>query len=937
MIKKLSLIMAAISCHLFIYSAVAQNATISGKISDGKNGEEIIGATIRVKGTAYGAISDVNGNYLIKGIKPATYDIEVSYAGYKAQSKKDILLKPSESKVLSFSILPDTKELKEVVIAAKVDRQTASGLLLQQKNLASISDGISSEAIKRSPDRTTGDALKRVSGVTVQDNKFVVVRGLADRYNIALINGVDLPTTEPDKKAFSFDIIPSALIDNLVIYKTASPELRADFGGGAVYVTTKDIPEKRIFNINISTQYNSLTTFKPYKDYNGGSLDFIGLDDGTRALPKGLPSVEDNSKPVNQTTLKQVEHTKLFKNNWGVNENASQTPGYAMQLMFGNNFKVFNKESGIIASVSLNNTPKTYMMQRYTYEGSDLRPFRSYDDQSSEKNYLTGIMLNMATKLNSNNKLSFKNILNINGEDLLIDRHGTQNDAGVLLYEKASARQFTTNTFYSGQLKLENYIPSLKLKSNVTLSQNNISREMPDQKRLLYTSSNDTNFSVAIPFGSPNPISSGITSNKLSEDGNVIAIDLSRQFKLMNIRPTVKVGFYNSTKNRTFNSRAFGWSTGKFNPDLDILPPNAIFNDSNISKDRYFLSEITGGQDKYTAKSLLRAYYISFDHYLFKRFRLNYGLRYESFNQQLTAFNPQIGVKRLYNSTYENFFPIANITYNITEKTNLRFSYSQTTVRPEFREIAPFTFYDFINNSLTVGDTALKPINIKNYDLRFEYYPSGGQVFTLTYFYKTFNNAIENTFEYGSGNRLRTFKNIKDVKCQGVELEFRVNPGIALSFPEKHWSRYLTFSCNSSIIESEADLSNLGVSSGSDTKRPLQGQSGYSINGGLLIMPPSNKWSLNVLYNRIGRRIGDVGGRKELHIWEVPRDLIDAQVSYTFNKNVTLKLTASDLLNQYYMMYSDLDGNGTYNEVKDIVVNKAKFGTTFTFAIGITL
>jgi hypothetical protein len=144
-------------------------------------------------------------------------------------------------------------------------------------------------------------------------------------------------------------------------------------------------------------------------------------------------------------------------------------------------------------------------------------------------------------------------------------------------------------------------------------------------------------------------------------------------------------------------------------------------------------------------------------------------------------------------------------------------------------------------------------------------------------------------------------------------------------------------SCNSSIIESEADLSNLGVSSGNDTRRPLQGQSGYSINGGLLIMPPSSKWSLNVLYNRIGRRIGDVGGRKELHIWEVPRDLIDAQVSYTFNKNVTLKLTASDLLNQYNMLYSDLDGNGTYNEVKDIVVNRARFGTTFTFAIGITL
>ncbi len=255
MIKRLNLIMAAICCHLFIYSAVAQNATISGKVSDGKNGEEIIGATVKLKGTAFGAISDVNGNYLIKGIKSGTYDIEVSYAGYKAQSKENNILKPSESKVLNFSLLPDTKELKEVVIAAKVDRQTASGLLLQQKNLASISDGISSETIKRSPDKTTGDALKRVSGVTVQDNKFVVVRGLADRYNIALINGVDLPTTEPDKKAFSFDIIPSALIDNLVIYKTASPELRADFAGGAVYVTTKIFLKKEystlIFQHNI--------------------------------------------------------------------------------------------------------------------------------------------------------------------------------------------------------------------------------------------------------------------------------------------------------------------------------------------------------------------------------------------------------------------------------------------------------------------------------------------------------------------------------------------------------------------------------------------------------------------------------------------------------------------------------------------------------------
>jgi len=207
-------------------------------------------------------------------------------------------------------------------------------------------------------------------------------------------------------------------------------------------------------------------------------------------------------------------------------------PGYAFQVMYGNNFKILKKESGLIASVSLNNTPKTYTMNRYTYDGDNLTPFKSYDDQSYEKNYLTGIMLNMATKLNSNNKVSFKNILNVNGEDLVIDRHGTQNETGNLSYEKSDARQFTTNTFYSGQLKFENYIPSLKLKSNVTLSQNVVSREMPGQKRLQYTSADDIIFTVNIPRGSPNPISSGTTSNKLNETGNVFALDLSRQFKL---------------------------------------------------------------------------------------------------------------------------------------------------------------------------------------------------------------------------------------------------------------------------------------------------------------------------------------------------------------------------------------------------------------------
>ena len=115
-----------------------------------------------------------------------------------------------------------------------------------QKNSSSISDGISAESIQRSPDRNSGEVLKRVSGTSVQDNKFVIVRGLNERYNTSLLNNSVLPSTEPDKKAFSFDIIPASLVDNITIYKSPTPDLPGDFAGGAVKVTTKDYPSKAL-------------------------------------------------------------------------------------------------------------------------------------------------------------------------------------------------------------------------------------------------------------------------------------------------------------------------------------------------------------------------------------------------------------------------------------------------------------------------------------------------------------------------------------------------------------------------------------------------------------------------------------------------------------------------------------------------------------------
>src|SRR5690606_23150562 len=161
-----------------------------------------------------------------------------------------------------------------------------------QKNSASVSDGISAEAIRRTPDKNTSDVLKRVSGASIQDNKFAIVRGLNERYNAAYLNGAPLPSSESDRKAFSFDIFPSNMLDNLVITKTARPDMPGEFAGGIIDISTKSIPEKNFISVSVQSSYNTLATFKTQYYYKGGKMDWLGLDDGRRALPSVVPDMD---------------------------------------------------------------------------------------------------------------------------------------------------------------------------------------------------------------------------------------------------------------------------------------------------------------------------------------------------------------------------------------------------------------------------------------------------------------------------------------------------------------------------------------------------------------------------------------------------------------------------------------------------------------------
>jgi hypothetical protein len=272
-------------------AAYAQTGKISGTISDKKTGETLIGVTVKIKGTTKGVSTDVDGKYILQAMANGKYTLEFSYVGYQTKEVSDVEVKSPS--VTSLNVILNEaggQNLQEVVVRASFKQESVNALYAKQKNSAVISDGVSSDQIKKSPDRNTSDVLKRVSGATVQDNKFVVIRGLSDRYNTATLDGSSLPSTEPNRKAFSFDIVPSNLVDNLIISKTATPDLPADFTGGAIQISTKDIPESNFISFGIGAGYNTASTFKDFKSGARTATDYLGFDNGDKALPANFPS-----------------------------------------------------------------------------------------------------------------------------------------------------------------------------------------------------------------------------------------------------------------------------------------------------------------------------------------------------------------------------------------------------------------------------------------------------------------------------------------------------------------------------------------------------------------------------------------------------------------------------------------------------------------------
>ena len=961
---------------VLISSAIySQTTIIKGTVVEEGTGKTIPGVLVKVLNTKLATQTDASGNFIIRNVPVGKQELEFSDFTLDTKIISDVDAIKDETTSLTVSMAEKNNTLNEVVIKrTKMKAESVASLLSVQKNSARVSDGISAETIKRTPDKTTSDVLKRISGTSIQDNKFVIIRGLNDRYNTTYLNGSPLPSTEPDKKAFSFDIFPANMLDNLVIYKTATPDLPGEFAGGVIDINTKSTPDKNFQSISVGTGYNTITT---------GETKFEANDIKV-GLPSYFPSSTDFIALQNlktETSIQQIASlAKNYQTDWSVDEGKFD-PNTNLQFTLGRYFK-FNEEQslGLLASVTNNVTNIYGETSRNSYEtpGSVLE---SFSDKNYSKQKLTGAILNLSLKLDTNNMFSFKNLYSITSESRYTDRIGTKNaqDAEPII-GAITNRLFTQNKIYTGQLIGEHFLPKSKIKFNWVGAYSNVQREIPSERRNTYEYLQYSDGTQSVPraefsknaVGTDFPGSIFTSNNK--ENIFSAKIDVSKKIEFSdNFSADVKVGGITQSRSRKFEARQLGYirfngnvngviwgNDNTFLATIQTLPNATIFNASNMgilstspNSSGLTLFEGTKGSDYYDAEANLNAGYIMIDN-IFNKWRIIWGARLEDYTQKLNS-KSDVGDIITVDDKQLDILPSVNLIYSLTKKQNLRLSGSKTLNRPEFRELAPFIFFDNATRFSTAGTPTLKITEIYNADLRYEFFPGKGQLVSVSAFYKDFTNPIE---IQALANNSNQYQNADAGTNYGVEIDFRVLLSSIIGTKENKFLDDLTIFSNLAVIRSKVDISNL-IATSIDT--PLQGQSPYVFNAGFQYLNKELGWSFSANMNRVGNRITIHGNQTSDNqtpaFWEKARTLLDFQLAKSFwNNKFELKLNVQNALAQDLIFYQNNDLPGTseikgfdafvnklftgdsqnkngYNTQEDDLIWKTKFGQTFSFTM----
>lgn len=920
-IKKISLFIWLIA---FSYTTYAQTGTIRGTVIDDANGEPLVGVNVLVKGTTKGASTGIDGKFEIE-ISPGTYALRVSYISFQTQTIKEVNVSEGKVNVLgAIRLTQASQQMQEMVVTAAALRNSEAALITKKKKMPNMIDGISAEIIDKSGISKASEALKKVTGVSVEGGKYVYVRGLGDRYTKTTLNAIDIPSLDPNRNSVQIDIFPTALISNMVITKTAVAEMPANFTGGTVNIQTKDFPQAPIYEFSASVGYNPTMHFNDeFLTYEGSNTDFLGFDSGMRALPEGAR--EEVPTPISGASDARVNNfVNSFSPVLGPTE-STNLPDYSLGFTIGNQYNTGGDNklgyffSGTYRSSS--NHYGDYRLSEYQTQAApgatELIYATRQNGTVSERNILLGGLAGIAFKTKySKYKLTGMHLQN--GESraanfYIINSQSAPGQSGYIAnsYNLEYGQRSITNILLNGTHISDDNAWNIDWKVSPTFSH----ITDPDIRKTTFTLStinNDPRFSAG---------AGGFPSRlwRYMDQINIVGRgDISHEFMLFNRNAELKFGGSYTYKQRDYEILSYGMKFFGAQPDF-TGDPDEVLNNQYIYPGGtiYFDSgNADPNPNAYSSNASNTAVYISTEVAPLKNLKISLGLRTEKYVQRHTGRDVlyaqggdgnNLDNEKVLDAL--DFFPSMNATYAVSEIMNVRAAYSRTIARPSFKEMSFAQILDPVSDRIFNGglfaignwNGNLHETRINNFDLRWEAFLNRGQLVSLSLFYKTFDDPIElvriqaqpTSTEYQP-------RNVGDGKVYGAEFEIRKSLGFLSSALDN-----VAFSSNVTVVKSiikmteqeyQARLSRRKEGQELDRKRQMAGQAPFIINAGLTYDNPDLGFDAGLFYNMKGETLTIVGGGLFPDVYVEPFHSLNFNLNKTLG-HASLSFSVDNILN----------------------------------------
>ncbi|WP_026956179.1 TonB-dependent receptor [Algoriphagus vanfongensis] len=919
-----------ISCLLILTQflagfAFAQKGTLRGAIFEEATGEPLFGVSVLVKETSTGAVTDFDGKFEIQ-VDPGTYTLQISYISYSTVELTAVEVKAGEVNVINDILMAEeASDLETVTVSAAAIRTTESALMSVKRNAANLMDGISASTFRQIGDGDAASAVKRVTGVSIEGGKYIYVRGLGDRYTKTVLNGVDVPGLDPDRNTIQMDIFPTNVIDNIIVSKSFTADLPADFTGGVVDIETKDFPEEKVAKIGISGGINPSMHFNSnYVTYDGGKTDWLGYDDGTREIPTGgrtdIPQYADVVGNPNSPLGQEYQSIlgSFNKTLGGYRTNSLMDFGLSFSL--GNQLVRPRATWGYNVALTYKNETEFYQNAEFNLyakprEATDteLEPLERQMGDYGVNNVLLGGLAGIALKTEASKfKLNFLHLQN--GESKAGEFDFVNTNLGANFEAKQYNLEYSQRALTSVLLGGTHYLNGRSWEINWKVAPTKSTIEDPDVRFTRFRLPNNT---VSTEVGLPTRIW------RFLEEENVSGkLDLTREMFFFEREGKLKFGGNYVYKNRDFNIQSFQFATG--NTDL-TGDPNQILDDENLFAPdnrngvRYNADFIPTNPNQYQSDLSNVAGYVSAELKPADKLKAIVGVRMEKYTQYYTGTNQGATIVLDNEKVLDDldFFPTLNLIFNLKENQNLRLSASRTIARPSFKELSYAEILDPITGRTFIGglfqettnggteilwDGNLTSTRINNFDLRWEAFQDRGQMFSVSAFYKSFDKPIE-MVQFLSDPGAFQPRNVGRGSVAGLELEFRKSlKFISPSLENFNWNTNVTLTESQiKMSESEFRSRKLTAREGETVKdtRDMAGQAPFIINTGLGYQNYNTGWEAGLYYNVQGSTLNYVGFGNRTDTYTVPFHSLNLNINKTFgaDERIQTSLGVQNILN----------------------------------------